>query len=280
MIERIHNTKALTAGLFVAVLAFGAFIAVGAALFNHDLRKALVVAGCTLAFLALWLSTVRRASGRAPTEQSATSSVTGFGSIDLLACISVVTAWGLALWGRFYSPTSAGVALSLVGAAGLLSLLGFVASLVRISDPVSTPGKKLALLSLLLTLALWGWAIGQLLVPRIGSVALAARRAIPEHASITVTQKITGFMARRAKCCAGYRHPDLLEHGPFSSPNSSLFLESPGFVRVQPVGSFRGGMLNRRSRVGCERMVHSVPGRCRGVPGTQLLWQAGLPGSP
>lgn len=166
VIEQIHNTKALTAGLFVAVLAFGVFIAVGAARFNHDLRKALVIVGCTLAFLVLWLSVVRRTSARAPAGHSPVKSVIGLGSTDLLASVSAVMAWGFALWGRFRPPTTAGVALSLVSAAGLLSLLGFVASLVAISDPVPTHGKKLALLPLLLTLALWGWAIWQLL-PRI-----------------------------------------------------------------------------------------------------------------
>jgi hypothetical protein len=40
--------------LIVAVLAWGVFHAIGAYLFNHDIRRPLVVLACVTGFLAFW----------------------------------------------------------------------------------------------------------------------------------------------------------------------------------------------------------------------------------
>jgi protein-S-isoprenylcysteine O-methyltransferase Ste14 len=50
--------------IFLGVLAWGVFHAVGAYRLNHNVARPLVVLGCTLAFLGFWLIMLRSRSRR------------------------------------------------------------------------------------------------------------------------------------------------------------------------------------------------------------------------
>lgn len=56
----------------VGVLGWGLFHAVGAYRYNHDFRRALMVLGCTIAFLGFWLAMLssrrRRLEREAPQD--------------------------------------------------------------------------------------------------------------------------------------------------------------------------------------------------------------------
>jgi hypothetical protein len=51
-------------GIGIAVFAWGVYLAVGAWRFNRDIRKGLLVLGCTLAFLLLFTAAWRAAHRR------------------------------------------------------------------------------------------------------------------------------------------------------------------------------------------------------------------------
>ncbi len=53
MTPDVWKTRAI-AFVVLGVLAWGIFHAVGAYLFNHDVRRALVVLVCVLGFLTFW----------------------------------------------------------------------------------------------------------------------------------------------------------------------------------------------------------------------------------
>ena len=55
--------------IILGVLAWGTFHAVGAYYFNHDIRRPLVVLGCTVAFLSFWLLMLRSRSRRLQRER-------------------------------------------------------------------------------------------------------------------------------------------------------------------------------------------------------------------
>ncbi|MBA4017627.1 MAG: hypothetical protein C0483_10680 [Pirellula sp.] len=54
--------------IILGVLAWGTFHAVGAYYFNHDVRRPLMVLGCTVAFLGFWLVMLRSRSRRLQRE--------------------------------------------------------------------------------------------------------------------------------------------------------------------------------------------------------------------
>lgn len=56
--------------IILGVLAWGVFHAVGAYRLNHDVRRPLVVLGCTLAFLGFWLVMLRSRNRRLEAEQA------------------------------------------------------------------------------------------------------------------------------------------------------------------------------------------------------------------
>ncbi len=55
--------------IILGVLAWGTFHAVGAYYFNHDIRRPMVVLGCTVAFLGFWLLMLRSRNRRLRRER-------------------------------------------------------------------------------------------------------------------------------------------------------------------------------------------------------------------
>jgi hypothetical protein len=61
-------SRRLVLGLFVALALWGMYLAVGAYLYKHDVRRPLIVLGCMMAFLGIWLLLLvgRNRRGRRP----------------------------------------------------------------------------------------------------------------------------------------------------------------------------------------------------------------------
>jgi hypothetical protein len=63
-------SRRLILWLVVALSAWGAYHALGAFLFNHDVRRGLVVLACVGGFLAFWLTLLKLRSRRQAARSS------------------------------------------------------------------------------------------------------------------------------------------------------------------------------------------------------------------
>ncbi len=137
-------------GLAVAVLVWGLYLAVGAVLFNYDIRKGLIVFSCTLGFLGLWWS-VYRVSQQEQTSPGSRglwnySSSIGF-ALSLLASGSMM--------GAYIQPelAASGTYRMLLAVSLFAGALGAVCTIVGLSSRNRPRGKWMGLVAVVLLLA-------------------------------------------------------------------------------------------------------------------------------
>ena len=135
----------ITVGLMTGLLAWGAYLAIGAWQFNRDIRKGAIVFACSLAFLGLW-SIVLAVASR--TEGVASAGRGDRNWLCLIACcVSVLAVFSMAIPVTGIAPgihrISVLVALWGIAAGGLLSIIG-------LSDRDRTTWKSLGLLAIVL----------------------------------------------------------------------------------------------------------------------------------
>lgn len=155
-----------TALLILAILAWGALAAWGAAWLNQDYRKALIVLGCSLTFLLSWLALLQLGSrrqtrpGAAPDlpapDLPAEAVPREWNHASLASLATAAGALGCAFWvGRPLVPRQALLAL---GATLLLAPLSAILAVIGLSDPRRRRGRLAGLGALLLLLAAFALA--------------------------------------------------------------------------------------------------------------------------
>lgn len=149
-----------------SVLAWGLYLAVGATLFDQDLRwrKGLIVIGFVVAFLGLWLVILAarhgtdrsRASGGVPPGRPPNAAVPW--SVPSIASFLLVMLGTACLFVSWLLPPGTGIARLVRFTWPPALVVAVILAMIGLSDPRVRRGKWLALLGLLAVLSvLAGW---------------------------------------------------------------------------------------------------------------------------
>ncbi len=152
--------------VMAAVLAWGLYLAVGATLFDQDLRwrKGLIVIGFVVAFLGLWLVILAarhgtdrwRASGGVPPGRPPDGAV--LWSVPSIVSFLLVMLGTACLFGSWILPAGTSVVRLVSFTWPPALIVAVIAAMIGLSDPRVRRGKWLALLGLLAILSLIaGW---------------------------------------------------------------------------------------------------------------------------